>query len=136
MKPMSSSNCRSGSSALSYSLQTYQTVLQRSEWGFIGTTSPSAQGLQEAIDMAPIAAASDIVSVAMQTGSVVVRDFYGRGLLTIEIESDNRAASRDWSTALSFSAPARAVPVSSLMPPEKVSVRDWSTAFPFRRSTA
>ena len=47
---MSSSNCRSGSSALSYSPQTYQTVHQRSEWGFIGTTSPSAQGLQEAIE--------------------------------------------------------------------------------------
>ena len=81
--------------------------------------------------MAPIAAASDIVSVAMQTGSEVFRDFYGRGLLIIEVESDKRAASRDWSTALSFSAPASAVPVSSPMPPEKVSVRDWSTAFPF-----
>ena len=41
------------------------------------------------------------------------------GLLIIEIESDNRAASRGWITALSFSAPARAVPVSSLMPLEK-----------------
>ena len=46
LKPMSSSSCRSGSSALSYSLQTYQTMLKRSEWRFICTTSPSTQGLQ------------------------------------------------------------------------------------------
>ena len=47
---MSSSSCRSGSSALSYSLQTYQTMLKRSEWRFICTTSPSAQGLQGTIE--------------------------------------------------------------------------------------
>ena len=50
LKPMSSSSCRSGSSALSYSLQTYQTMLKRSEWRFICTTSPSAQGLQGTIE--------------------------------------------------------------------------------------
>ena len=50
LKPMSSSSCRSGSSALSYSLQTYQTMLKRSEWRFICTTSPSTQGLQGTIE--------------------------------------------------------------------------------------
>ena len=46
--------------------------------------------------LAPIASASDIVSVAMQTGSEVFRELDGGELLTIEIE---RARACSCSTA-------------------------------------